>query len=194
MTKGMIRSRVKYEKTCKQCSTTFTVPFYRKDTAIYCSKKCLALSARVQITASCEECSTMFSHIASRANKAKYCSSMCYHKAMSRKGTVEYVCAHCNVKFLDSPSRKRKYCSRACINKAEKTNWAPKATTVRKTMQQRKMIIACERCGYKEHPEILGVHHKDRNRKNNNLEILEVLCPNCHSLEHAKHISHGFKE
>jgi 5-methylcytosine-specific restriction endonuclease McrA len=26
------------------------------------------------------------------------------------------------------------------------------------------------------------------------MENLEVLCPNCHSIEHAKHICHGFTE
>jgi 5-methylcytosine-specific restriction endonuclease McrA len=61
-------------------------------------------------------------------------------------------------------------------------------------MKRRDMIIKCERCEYDEMPEILGVHHKDRNRKNNDLSNLEVLCPNCHSLEHLRHIAHGFKE
>jgi 5-methylcytosine-specific restriction endonuclease McrA len=58
-------------------------------------------------------------------------------------------------------------------------------------MLTRNMISKCERCGYSEHPEILGVHHKDRNRHNNDLSNLEVLCPTCHSLEHRKHIAHG---
>jgi len=38
----------------------------------------------------------------------------------------------------------------------------------------------CEMCGYKEHLEILQVHHIDGNRKNNKLENLMILCPNCH--------------
>lgn len=65
---------------------------------------------------------------------------------------------------------------------------------MRKAMDRRGMIVACERCGFDANPVILGVHHKDRNRKNNEASNLEVLCPNCHSLEHAKHISHGFRE
>lgn len=28
----------------------------------------------------------------------------------------------------------------------------------------------------------LEVHHKDGNKRNNKLENLEILCPNCHSL------------
>lgn len=42
----------------------------------------------------------------------------------------------------------------------------------------------CERCGYNKFPEILVVHHKDRNRKNGGKENLELLCPNCHEEEH----------
>jgi hypothetical protein len=42
----------------------------------------------------------------------------------------------------------------------------------------------CERCGYDKYPEILVVHHRDRNRKNGAKENLELLCPNCHEEEH----------
>lgn len=41
----------------------------------------------------------------------------------------------------------------------------------------------CERCGYDLY-EILHVHHIDRNRDNNVLNNLELLCPNCHAKEH----------
>ena len=191
---GMKRSRIRYEKTCGQCQCVFTVPEYRKDTAVFCSRKCLALSSRVQVTSACQECGSTFTHIASRANKAKYCSAECYHKAMHKKGTVSYTCQHCSSAFLGSPSHKRKYCSRACVNKAAKEVWRPDFATVRKNMAKRDMLTACVRCGYNAAPHILGVHHKDRNRRNNELSNLEVLCPNCHSLEHGKHTPHGFTE
>jgi chromosome segregation protein len=42
----------------------------------------------------------------------------------------------------------------------------------------------CERCKYSKIPEVLHVHHKDRNRNNNIIENLEVLCPTCHEEEH----------
>jgi RNA-directed DNA polymerase len=41
----------------------------------------------------------------------------------------------------------------------------------------------CERCNYNK-SEILQVHHKNRDRRNNNLENLELICPNCHYEEH----------
>ena len=48
-----------------------------------------------------------------------------------------------------------------------------------------KLEPACAACGSVKK---LNVHHKDRNRKNNDYSNLEVLCPNCHSIEHMKHI------
>lgn len=41
----------------------------------------------------------------------------------------------------------------------------------------------CARCTYNKY-EILQVHHKDRNRNNNKLDNLELICPNCHYEEH----------
>lgn len=42
----------------------------------------------------------------------------------------------------------------------------------------------CEDCGYGKYPEILHVHHIDRNRNNNDLTNLRLLCPTCHETEH----------
>ena len=47
-------------------------------------------------------------------------------------------------------------------------------------------IEKCNRCGFNSEPSILHVHHIDRNRSNNTFENLEVLCPNCHHLEHFR--------
>ena len=49
----------------------------------------------------------------------------------------------------------------------------------------------CEMCGNSEWmgiPITLELHHKDGNRYNNNIENLQILCPNCHSLtpNHSK--------
>lgn len=41
----------------------------------------------------------------------------------------------------------------------------------------------CEICHFSLY-EILEVHHKDRDRSNNSLENLALLCPNCHATEH----------
>ena len=44
----------------------------------------------------------------------------------------------------------------------------------------------CEICGYSEwlgQPIPLELHHKDGNHYNNNLNNLQVICPNCHALQ-----------
>jgi len=41
----------------------------------------------------------------------------------------------------------------------------------------------CEFCGSKNQ---LRVHHKDRNRKNNKLENLTIVCKSCHNKIHEK--------
>lgn len=44
-------------------------------------------------------------------------------------------------------------------------------------------IYKCNRC-FDESFMPLNRHHKDRNRSNNSIENLEVLCPKCHAKEH----------
>lgn len=43
----------------------------------------------------------------------------------------------------------------------------------------------CEKCGQEsiwfENPLVMELNHIDGNKKNNKLENLEILCPNCHS-------------
>jgi len=42
---------------------------------------------------------------------------------------------------------------------------------------------SCERCGFNKY-QILQIHHKDKKRDNNDLDNLELVCPNCHFEEH----------
>lgn len=176
---------------CFGCGIEVYIPAYRINTFKYCSRECKNKFGCIQkITSECKICSEIFTHISSRANKAKYCSRKCYHKSQIGKGLTTFLCRHCGNQFLDSLSRERKYCSRKCTQKNRKETFKPSFTTVRKAMLSRDMIKKCDNCGYNEYTEILGIHHIDRNRKNNSKENLQVLCPTCHSLAHRKHISH----
>jgi len=175
---------------CQQCGEEVVVPQYRVATFKFCSRRCMALSSRMKSTTVCHVCAKPFEHISSRANKAKYCSALCYHKAMHLRGSVVCNCKHCGKEFRASPSEKRIYCSRACVNKVRKELWNPAFSTVRKSLVSRNEVKECQRCGFNSHPAILGVHHKDRNHRNNARDNLEVLCPNCHSIEHDKNIAH----
>lgn len=205
MPRAFLPDHLKYKKkqrvyisrliVCKYCASEFFVPFYRRTSALYCSRSCQAFAARVQAITICKICDTEFTHISSRANSAKYCSRKCYHKAMSTKGTVEIKCRHCESLFFTSPydAKNRLYCSRACTKKESKLTWKASYTTVRSALLRRNLIQSCDICGYAKIPQLLGVHHKDHNRNNNELFNLQVLCPNCHSEVHAKHIVHSLE-
>lgn len=85
----------------------------------------------------------------------------------------------------------KKTCSRGCANtnrvgmKYHLNSPKDNAKTFR-LIKLRLMDIKggkCEKCMYNK-AEILQIHHKDRNRKNNDLSNLELICPNCHYEEH----------
>lgn len=46
-------------------------------------------------------------------------------------------------------------------------------------------IGRCERCGHDGSDSRLGVHHRNRDKHDQRLENLEVLCHRCHMQEHA---------
>ena len=82
-------------------------------------------------------------------------------------------------------------CSRACSN-TYRTGIMYKIGRPRdKAVKERSMKIRllelrgprCERCGYAQ-VEMLHVHHRDRDRSNNDASNLELICPNCHYEEH----------
>ena len=49
----------------------------------------------------------------------------------------------------------------------------------------------CECCS-ENRKYILHVHHIDKNRLNNNLDNLKILCLNCHALHHTKKTNEGY--
>lgn len=183
-------------KQCLNCKKEQYIPKYRLATNKFCSRLCAYQwkSKNETVELSCQICSKKFSVVSNREKTAKYCSNSCRYKAMQGKGLTEYKCHHCEKTFFDSASTNRKYCSKVCVNKKLKQEFKPTFATVRKMMIARNLINKCERCGFDKYKQILGVHHKDRNRNNNDFSNLEVLCPNCHSIEHMKHTPHGFKE
>lgn len=120
-----------------------------------------------------------------RSNGNAFCSQDCY--GISNRN--ETPCIVCSAPILASLHKKT--CSRACANE-HRTGIHYKIGRPRdKVVAERAMKIrllelrggVCERCGYSK-KEILHVHHKDRNRNNNDLANLELICPNCHYEEH----------
>lgn len=60
-------------------------------------------------------------------------------------------------------------------------------TTRRLILAAERSLYICERCNYTDPFKVeLPRHHIDRDRSNNTVENLEVLCQRCHRLEHGK--------
>ena len=101
----------------------------------------------------------------------------------------EKPCIICGKPILSGANKKT--CSRSCANKHRagikyKLNRPRDKVKSYQALKIRLLKVKggnCERCGYNKY-EILQVHHKDRNRFNNELDNLELICPNCHFEEH----------
>ena len=114
-----------------------------------------------------------------------YCSNICFGISCRN----EKPCIICGKSILASLHKKT--CSRACSNK-NRAGTKYKANSPKDKVKSQQSLkirllktrgLQCERCGYAKF-EILQIHHKDRNRSNNELENLQLICPNCHYEEH----------
>ncbi len=134
-------------------------------------------------------CKTCNKAIYKRPNIIKkgrvFCSVDCY----GQDNRKEKPCVVCGTLIMAQYNKKS--CSRACAN-IFRTGIQYKINSPRdkvKTLRSIKIRLLkergafCERCGYSR-IEILQVHHKDRNNKNNDFRNLELICPNCHNEEH----------
>ncbi len=114
-----------------------------------------------------------------------FCSQTCYGIS-NRKETP---CIVCGTHILSGANKKT--CSRSCANK-NRIGVQYKINSPRdkaKSQQALKIRLLddrrrkCERCKYSKY-QILEVHHKNRNREDNRLENLALMCPNCNAEEH----------
>jgi len=145
------------------------------------------------ISKNCLRCDKEFTVPQWREDRAKYCSVECKD---NRSAENHINCIVCKKVFYRPKSRieSSKCCSIKCRGILQRTNQPPSTDIpgVKKWLKRRDMITECEDCGYDEHPEILVVHHRDRDRTNNALFNLAVLCPNCHALEHYNENKEGW--
>lgn len=114
-----------------------------------------------------------------------FCGKVCFGISCRK----EIACTVCGKLILAGLNKKT--CSRACAN-THREGIKYKINRPRdKVHESRALKLAlirergtkCGRCSYNK-PEILQVHHKNRDRKNNSLDNLELICPNCHYEEH----------
>lgn len=131
------------------------------------------------------------SPVFSRSPKAKYCSAAC---AKMRFEARRGLCAHCHSKLK---RHQYKYCSIKCQQafafqaRASKLENGQYQTLngnafIRRYLTER-FGERCSRCGWAQrHPKTgrvpVEVEHIDGDWRNNSVENLTLLCPNCHSL------------
>jgi len=148
--------------------------------------------------AKCGFCESLF---LTRINSSsKFCSRQCSGK--SKISRVELKCYECGTLFertLYSANNSSKhnfhFCSRKCKDAAQSLSGS--CLEIRPTHYGNGLGIysyrelafdnfkhECSKCGYSRFKSVLQVHHKDKNRHNNTLENLEVLCPTCHMETH----------
>jgi len=155
------------------------------------------------ITKECANCRAVF-EAALREHKrgnGRFCSMHCnaVNAARSRvRPSVIVRCATCDAELRRPPSRVRNarspvfFCSKSCKTRFQ---WTTERrphhyTTGIPTYRERALAAypaRCSRCGWERLPAILEVHHRDRDRENNAVDNLEILCRNCHGEEHYRH-------
>ena len=144
----------------------------------------------------CQFCQKSFDAPVKELNRGngRFCSRTCGRHAKRPKPNNS-ICAYCNLPFYRSPSHKLVsksgllFCCRAHKDVSQRIGGIeaiqPGHYGSGEYADYRKLALesskVCVRCGYDKY---VVVHHKDRNRSNNSIENLEVLCPNCHALEH----------
>ena len=127
---------------------------------------------------------------------SRYCSIAC--RTQSQFNGKHLKCDYCgkpvyrSLGDLKKSSSKKFFCNRSCHcswenvhrrNMENSPNWNGGEAIYRAIMDRTGLQKECVECKIKD-KRLLIVHHKDKNRKNNDVENLEYLCRNCHYLVH----------
>lgn len=108
---------------------------------------------------------------------------------------LEKKCIHCSNIFhciARFDGKEQVTCSKGCSNSVFRSeennpNWIDGHSTYR-IRALKHYNNKCNRCGF-DNPKALEIHHKDKNRENNDISNLEVVCANCHTIEHKVNVS-----
>ncbi len=156
---------------------------------------------------SCQICKSSFYAKPSHIIKGwgRYCSKSCHNE--SQKTGKTYACFTCekavyrNKKDQVGSKSGKFFCSKSCQtiwrNATVHTgnrhgNWNGGGASYRTILIKSGMVQICKKC-HNNDKRILAVHHKDKDRQNNDLSNLIWLCHNCHYLVHRhKEEAEGF--
>lgn len=133
----------------------------------------------------------------------KFCGHSCAssyngYKRFAKINKPNVICAYCDIKFYKNASKRKLsksglyFCCRGHKDLSQRIGGIKEIQPPHygTTLQDYRSIAfavykkLCMRCGYMKHSAAIIVHHKDRDRSNNNISNLEVLCCNCHAIEH----------
>lgn len=189
---------------CIECNKSFEVPeriFRAKKTKRsfkFCSKECyitFKYKNRQGGVFICETCKKEFFVNAARVrqtakngNQIRFCSMPCY--AEGKKGDKNPMWGkkmprEVVARWLNNPNRHIFSEGKNNPNYKiwEQDPYKRKHPGAARS-KEKHGVKSCSRCGWDIEPAIFQVHHKDRNHNNNEKINLEVLCPNCHEMEH----------
>lgn len=171
-----------YKKKCPICAKIFSYQQYpsveKANPKATCSKKCAyALSSL---------------HLSGRFIPNG-------HNEKDKSKWKIFYCKYCSKPFSDQIVAKRVFCSIQCKAKWQRENLKGKNNPLWKPLNQRKPFQSVKRkirrdliderkvCEHCKSTKLLQIHHKDRNRGNNQSSNLLLLCKPCHALEHESH-------
>lgn len=155
----------------------------------------------------CKKCNKIFKAENKAINRGwgKFCSKSCSISYNNKLKAVEKInnteCSWCKKSFHRRPSKPKSksglyFCCRNHKDKAQRLDGLEDFTldhygkgngswSYRERALEHYGSI-CNRCQYNKNEAILEVHHTNRNRSENLLNNLEVLCKNCHYEEHLE--------
>lgn len=139
----------------------------------------------------CKNCKKIINRKPSEIKKGGnlFCSKECFNKY--KPSIITIKCGTCKKEIKRFPSEIKKsktgnlYCSKRCSAiQANKSRFGKGHASYRRQAFEAADKIECEKCGWDKEIDVLQVHHIDRNRRNHSINNLQILCPNCHLLEH----------
>lgn len=151
---------------------------------------------------SCDYCGVEYKKQARIAGGSKYehyCSIRCGNSANVNNNLVTCECAHCGNQFTRTKARLKNskhgvyFCSRSCKDKGQsyikeiQPDHYGNGEHSYRVKALNNLPNICAVCSY-SNVDALEVHHIDKNRENNSLSNLLVLCANCHTLVHKNKI------
>lgn len=97
---------------------------------------------------------------------------------------LKSICWYCGKEF-DASRKNIHFCCQVHRQAHKCKRYAMKKNYKKVNRYNSKILKnKCQICGYNRLPQILHVHHIDRNTSNNNIENLLVVCPTCHAEVH----------